>query len=708
MEALEIYRKAKEEGDNETALRALQIYKQQQQSEPSFSEKAAGSLEAGLTIGSSIVAEPVAGIAGIAQSINPFADEGAGARAVESTREALTYRPKTETGQEYIGAVGEALEPVAEGLEYVERGLGESVLDATGSEELAAIAHTLPTAVLEALGVGLGKGAAKIPKRQAEMQREKASKLESELADIRGAADFGESATEAGVESAADVLAKNIEQDVQALIKPDAELYEAIDTLGIKGDVPAEFVTQDPQFRALATGLASMPGSKLADAQVNFISEVSKSADDIIDRFGGDLDAAMVSDDFRANALKTIDDLYETETKLYDSFDIPKGKKVEPSNTIAYIEGLAEGANIGDLPAPFRRIYNNLRPKEISKAPSTFDVATGISSKPVEMPSYNKFKINRQNIGKQLGDKMNRSDAFKSLDEGQLKGLYAAMKKDEDAIANSLGFSDQVKAANAQTVKRKAIEQNMTKLLGKELDKDIIPVVQGAIKQLSKENVEKFRRTMARIPEDQAESLAITAMAKMMRGTGQGQESFSANQFLRNMSQIEKQPTLKRELYKYLPEESQKSFDALLKISDSIQKVNNKQIKTGLINALLNPEKGMIAKMAGMGAERAATAVAGYDGAMAVRGIASMLARDGDRAVAMGDLLADPKFQNMINVSVREGVIEGVEASRKLREIEKAVKASDKYEAWAKTLSDSDKVRLTNLGLINFLLMEEE
>jgi len=26
----------------------------------------------------------------------------------------------------------------------------------------------------------------------------------------------------------------------------------------------------------------------------------------------------------------------------------------------------------------------------------------------------------------------------------------------------------------------------------------------------------------------------------------------------------------------------------------------------------------------------------------------------------------------------------------------------------AKTLSDSDKVRLTNLGLINFLLMEEE
>ena len=50
-------------------------------------------LEPLATIGSSIIAEPLAGIAGIAQAINPFADPGAVARAVECTREVLTCQP---------------------------------------------------------------------------------------------------------------------------------------------------------------------------------------------------------------------------------------------------------------------------------------------------------------------------------------------------------------------------------------------------------------------------------------------------------------------------------------------------------------------------------------------------------------------------------------------------------------------------------------
>ena len=40
--------------------------------------------EPALTMASSIVAEPIAGIAGIAQSLNPLAEPGAGARAVEA------------------------------------------------------------------------------------------------------------------------------------------------------------------------------------------------------------------------------------------------------------------------------------------------------------------------------------------------------------------------------------------------------------------------------------------------------------------------------------------------------------------------------------------------------------------------------------------------------------------------------------------------
>ncbi|MCP3999403.1 MAG: hypothetical protein GY727_00615 [Gammaproteobacteria bacterium] len=123
-------------------------------------DKAVGTLETIGTVGSSMIAEPIAGLAGIAQSINPFADEGAGAQAVQATREALTYEPRTEEGKEQLQSVGEALSPVGEVLEGVERGLGETVLEKTGSPELAAIAHSLPTAVLEAIGIK-GTGRAK-------------------------------------------------------------------------------------------------------------------------------------------------------------------------------------------------------------------------------------------------------------------------------------------------------------------------------------------------------------------------------------------------------------------------------------------------------------------------------------------------------------------------------------------------------------------
>ena len=51
------------------------------------------------TLVTGAIAEPIAGLAGIAQAINPFAEPGAGVRAIEATREALTFQPRTEAGK---------------------------------------------------------------------------------------------------------------------------------------------------------------------------------------------------------------------------------------------------------------------------------------------------------------------------------------------------------------------------------------------------------------------------------------------------------------------------------------------------------------------------------------------------------------------------------------------------------------------------------
>lgn len=109
--------------------------------------------EAALTLGSSVIAEPIAGLAGIAQTLNPFAEEGAGARAVEATREALTFQPRTGAGQIAVQEIGEALAPIGEAIQSVEKGLGDVAFDITGSPAIAAGAASTPTLVAELLGL---------------------------------------------------------------------------------------------------------------------------------------------------------------------------------------------------------------------------------------------------------------------------------------------------------------------------------------------------------------------------------------------------------------------------------------------------------------------------------------------------------------------------------------------------------------------------
>jgi hypothetical protein len=110
-------------------------------------------LEPAATIASAIAAEPIAGIAGIVQSLNPFAEEGAGAEAVASTREALTYQPRTEGGKQVLSEVGGVVEPAGKVFSNLETSLGDFAFDLTGSPTISAAAASAPTMIGELLGL---------------------------------------------------------------------------------------------------------------------------------------------------------------------------------------------------------------------------------------------------------------------------------------------------------------------------------------------------------------------------------------------------------------------------------------------------------------------------------------------------------------------------------------------------------------------------
>lgn len=118
--------------------------------ERSFQERALGSLEAILNIGSGAVAEAAAGIGGIAKAVTSGPE--AATRTIEQIREGLTLQPTTEAGREQVQAVGEFLQPVGEAFQKAQEFLGNTVFEKTGSPELAAAAATIPTALAEVIG----------------------------------------------------------------------------------------------------------------------------------------------------------------------------------------------------------------------------------------------------------------------------------------------------------------------------------------------------------------------------------------------------------------------------------------------------------------------------------------------------------------------------------------------------------------------------
>ncbi len=163
-------RNAHKAGDTNSANRIAAMIRDQQsqQQETTIGEDIIGGLETAATFATGIVADPISGIAGIAQSLNPFAEEGAGAKAVEATRDTLTYQGG-EASQGQLESIGEVLAPVGEVLSSAEKFLGENVLDITGSPALAALAHSLPTAALELIGLKGAKritGAPKAPSKK--------------------------------------------------------------------------------------------------------------------------------------------------------------------------------------------------------------------------------------------------------------------------------------------------------------------------------------------------------------------------------------------------------------------------------------------------------------------------------------------------------------------------------------------------------------
>lgn len=120
-----------------------------------------GGLEVLESIARAPMTEVAAGIAGIAQGLNPFAEPRASTQAVESVRESLAVAPETEAGREKMTRLAETMAPVTNAIEAARNFLGDETYEKTGSPLLAAGATALPDAVLAAFPATAARMSAK-------------------------------------------------------------------------------------------------------------------------------------------------------------------------------------------------------------------------------------------------------------------------------------------------------------------------------------------------------------------------------------------------------------------------------------------------------------------------------------------------------------------------------------------------------------------
>lgn len=649
-----------------------------------FPEKLMGAGEAALSMATGAVAEPIAGLMGLARTVTSGPE--AGADRVQQFKENATYQPRTELGSQYVRNVADApvIKQIGELMQSASQGAGDIAYGATGSPLAGALASALPEAAMQAIGYKAPNAVGGMSQSRASNLANKASELTDESAQMQQAA----KAIQGGkISNVADV------------VNPSPEFYNATNKLGVTSEPLPSFSSMNPEYRGVEMGLSAIPGSPIAAQGLQFTQELATKADDIIKEFGGNLDKPEVSNQFRSKMNSAISKMEDEASAAYQAIGerLDKRAQANPAKTSEFIQNeyadLALGIDDPDVPSVVKDVMKSLSPRQ-----KTLENGT-VTQVPA---TYANMDKTRRQIGAALYKKEGQ---FKDADSALLGRLYANLTEDMDAMAEAQGLSQEVKQAKAIVSQRKGVEQRMQDLLGKDLSKDVVPEVESALSRLKTGKIEDFRRTMNLIPAEDRQSVLMTSLNKAFRGGAQGAERFDATQYTKWHADTLRNPSVRKEFAKYLPEGALEKMDAMNVIANGISTALKDKKPTGVVNAMFNDKAGIMRNLAGKAAGMAAN--------VATKGLAGGVVQDvisasTNQAKAAGDLLSDPALAQAIRQGVEAGYVSGRAKAARIEAANKLLGKSKKYQKWASTLSDSDKAKLSSVGAVNFILETSE
>ena len=633
--------------------------------------------EAALSMVTGAIAEPIGGLVGLASV--PFTEEGFGGQGqggagdiAEEVSQALTYEPRLEEGQESLQTVGEVMQPVGEAFEAVSSGLGEATLEATGSPELAAVAHTAPTALLEALGLATFK--------RASNAAETATKATKERLGIRELVDEMEPEQRAIEDITSDIMKKKTGRLAED-VRPDMDLKARAEELGIELN-PSHYSTNEA-YRRVEQAIKEQPDSKLFAKESRAIEQLVKAGDELIEDLDGNLDRSLLEADLRertTNAVKGLEDRAEQAYKVVNDF-IPPATKINPSTSKMYIDQRLNelGGDVSLLSTPERRLYRMLD-----------------RDKP---PTYNALDTLR----KELSAGYKRKGMFKDADTGQLDQVYAVLIQDQRNAAKGMNAGAEFDAAQKLVQTRKNIEKRAEIMFGRQMEKSFLPKLASAASTLTKGDVRQFQQLMEALPADMRQRAAATMLNDIFT-LGQRNKTGIGDGFANAYSMLERNAGAKRELFKYLPEDMQRRFDSIGKISQGITRARRFENKSASGRVVMQglQDGTIVNKIIERGGGGAANVIGwkagGHFGAAAADRAQKMIKETFKREKAADELLASPAFEKALNLAMEN----------KVKEANILLKRSEAWKKWRGFLGEGNARQLAAMGPIAWLTAQPQ
>jgi hypothetical protein len=586
-----------------------------------------------------------------------------GARMVEEAAsqgaQALTYAPRGEAGQEYAADAGAALQNLVPltglarpvGMIQEQAGMAGQTARIAGAARMDRMRQPAATpAAATPAGVPAAPAAAPVT-------------AEALAATARRAAEPG-----LGRTNAQRVLAEEA--------APDQRMLADAKRLGIDQNLQPGHLTTSEAFRQIDAAIKSNPQSQVALAERAGLAEIAKSSAQLIDDLGGTRDLSTLSQSINNRITARRDVLDAQEGKLWNKSTqlINPRRQVDAPETKGTVQSMVRelgGDAQADLAIPdaARRFLKPMMADE----PMT----------------YAYLDLARKQVGQAIGKK---SGPFADMERGMLDRFYAALSKDQEAIAQAAG-SDAFyafQAAKYATRLKKGLEDDLTALFGRDLDKSLSGGrevgIAGATVALAKGDAARMNKLMGMVPKDMREQVAVSAVGKMLGdGLEQGQMDFRGYRVWYEGLMRNKES--QKAIMSHLPLSTRKQLHALYRVSRGVSQSINRRTETGKLGTIKDEMMGVadgtmeslynLAKRSAVAipAEAVSSSV-GLPGAGMSAGIASALTKGKPKTMALVDeLIASPEFDRMVRTPPGPAKVSAARKLAKSAAFDKLLKA---------------------------------